>query len=111
MSNLFFPRPAGTGSTSALTLNTPSITITTDQQSTRAPPNNFAEARIRSAARELRRANVKSPFVPSKGKLKDISDLSIEDLKEMLLRNSNLLNTPFVFFNIYSIISILVYSY
>lgn len=105
MSKLFFPSPAGRGTNLSLNPN-PTSSSSSSSTSTnyiREPPNNFAEARIRSAARELRRENTKisGPFVPSKGKLKDISDLSIEDLKEMMLRNDQLLNSPLVLFYLY----------
>lgn len=87
---LFFPRPAGTGS---LSLNAP--TIATSSQ--RTPPQNFAA--VRTAARETRTRNAATSFLlPSKGKEKDLSGMSIAALLEMKERNDQLLDSPCVFF-------------
>lgn len=61
---------------------------------TKAPPRNFAEAR--SAARAIRGDRIKTPFVrkSTAGKERDLTDLSVEQLTNMLAKNAQLLQSP-----------------
>lgn len=97
LANLFFPRPAASGSSSqanSLSLSTMTIDDPTYSHP-RAPPRNFAGAR--AAARVLREP--KSPFVPRKaaGKERDLSGCSFDELTSMMERNAQLLDSPYVF--------------
>ncbi|GAA5983272.1 hypothetical protein JCM11641_002244 [Rhodosporidiobolus odoratus] len=65
----------------------------------RQPPPSFAHAQARLQARQLR-GEGKSPFVPrrmSAGKERDLSDLSVHQLADMLERNAKLLDSPATF--------------
>ncbi|GAA6035388.1 hypothetical protein JCM8097_008851 [Rhodosporidiobolus ruineniae] len=66
----------------------------------RQPPPSFAQAR--QHARQLRQDRVKSPFVPRKqskaaGKDRDLSQLSVQQLADLLDRNARILDSPETF--------------
>lgn len=95
--DLFFPRPAGTGTVPSQPHNHNHDHQPEASTSRRQPPRNFAEAR--SLAREIRAP--KTPFVTKRvmggkasGKERDLTSCSVEQLTEMLERNTKLLDSP-----------------
>lgn len=98
--DLFFPRPAGSGTVPSQP-HTPHSSHSAHHpepsSSRRQPPRNFAEAR--SLAREIRAP--KTPFVTKRvggvtqsGKERDLTSCSVDQLAEMLDRNTRLLESP-----------------
>ncbi|GAA5892612.1 hypothetical protein JCM6882_005659 [Rhodosporidiobolus microsporus] len=90
------PVPSSSSPSSSLP-PAPHTTSLLPQPKMRAPPPSFAHQR--QQARALRADKVKSPFVPKKtatarGKERDLSLLSVEQLGEMLERNARLLESP-----------------
>ncbi|GAA5866257.1 hypothetical protein JCM3774_004135 [Rhodotorula dairenensis] len=101
---LYLPRPAprealpslaSTSSTAMTPDSAPHLAPSTS--AAKAPPRNFAEAR--SAARAIRGDRVKTPFVrkSTAGKERDLTDLSVDQLTNMLARNAQLLQSPDTF--------------
>ncbi|GAA5863005.1 hypothetical protein JCM1840_002352 [Sporobolomyces johnsonii] len=101
MHGLQLPRPSPTSSlpplasTSQQPASPPPTTISTPLR----PPPNFASARAKA---RIMRGEAKSPFVPkrSPGKERDLSQCSIEQLTDMLERNTKLLDSPATFANL-----------
>ncbi|GAA5980487.1 hypothetical protein JCM10908_001668 [Rhodotorula pacifica] len=101
---LQLPRPAPRDalppmpSTSTASTSAPLVSHHLGHSSTaKAPPRNFAEAR--SAARAIRGDRIKTPFVrkTTAGKERDLTDLSVEQLSNMLAKNAQLLDSPETF--------------
>ncbi|GAA5953168.1 hypothetical protein JCM8115_000448 [Rhodotorula mucilaginosa] len=94
---LYLPRPAPREAVPPV----PSTSTCSDPPAppaaTKAPPRNFAEAR--SAARAIRGDRIKTPFVrkSTAGKERDLTDLSVEQLTNMLAKNAQLLQSPETF--------------
>ncbi|KWU45411.1 hypothetical protein RHOSPDRAFT_33033 [Rhodotorula sp. JG-1b] len=93
---LYLPRPAPREAVPPV----PSTSTSSDERPaapTKAPPRNFAEAR--SAARAIRGDRIKTPFVrkSTAGKERDLADLSVEQLTNMLAKNAQLLQSPETF--------------
>jgi len=102
--DLFFPRPAGTGTVPsqpdrprAHHDHAHQAEASSSSSSRRQPPRNFAEAR--SLAREIRAP--KTPFVTKRagapnatGKERDLASCSQDQLVEMLERNTRLIQSP-----------------
>lgn len=96
---LYLPRPAPRETVPSM----PSTSTSSDERpaappaTTKAPPRNFAEAR--SAARAIRGDRIKTPFVrkSTAGKERDLTDLSVDQLTNMLAKNAQLLQSPETF--------------
>ncbi|KAM0756259.1 hypothetical protein T439DRAFT_320960 [Meredithblackwellia eburnea MCA 4105] len=96
---LFFPRPASSSTSTPASASPPHPALSSQeqqQQQQRRPPNNFSTANFAQARAQARiMREPKSPFVPSKskGKQRDISNCSIDELSQMLINSQIMLQS------------------